>query len=160
MMRRLSSQFGSRKKDKDPAYSTVTNANGIQAPSIPEEARPNGAKRNSTFGALNRKKTEPTTNGETKPSAKSTEHDGDGTSRHDVDSMFSESAGLIHASRHPLPTQTGDATYLEEEPAHSSLWQDLRSLGMKDANTLREVALNKASGAPQDDRTYIMERVI
>lgn len=37
---------------------------------------------------------------------------------------------------------------------------DLRSLGFKDIKTLKEVMQTKASGALQDDQTYLTERVI
>ena len=141
MMRRLSSQFG-RKKDKDGANSSAVNGTSPQSPSaIPEEQpKPNGVKRNSTFG-LSKKKTDTDTmtNGDTShdTAAKSAKHADEGTNRQDVESMFSQFAGLIHAAQRPLPTQTGDQTYLVEEASHSSFWQDFRSLGLKDANTLK-----------------------
>ena len=79
--------------------------------------------------------------------------------RGEVASSFSQFAQLIHASRRPLPTQTGDGTYVEHEMP-SGMMQDLRSLGFKDVKTLMQVMKTKATGQLQDDKTYLMERVI
>ena len=79
--------------------------------------------------------------------------------RGDVDSAFDQFAQLIHASSRPLPTQTGDGSYIEHE-ASSSLFQELKHLGFKDVKTLKEVIVNKASGALADDKTMLMERTI
>lgn len=79
--------------------------------------------------------------------------------RQEVESTFSKYAGLIHASRRPLPNQTGDGQYLDH-PESGSVWGDLRTLGFKDVKTLMAVMQNKASGELQDDKTYMMEHVI
>ena len=79
-------------------------------------------------------------------------------SREEVDHSLSEFAQLIHASRRPLPTQTGDGSYVSTGDMPSSLFQDIKSLGFKDVNTLREVMKNK--GELQDDKSMLMERVI
>ena len=80
-------------------------------------------------------------------------------SRADVESAFQQFGQLIHASRRPLPTQSGDGAYLDHE-APSGLIQDLKTLGFKDYKTLTEVIKSKASGELLDDKTYVMERVI
>jgi linoleate 10R-lipoxygenase len=81
--------------------------------------------------------------------------------RNDVLHIFERHAQVIHASRRPLPTQSGDGTYLEHGHDHSSsLFQDLRTLGFKDYSTLVDVIKSKASGELVDDKTYMMERVI
>jgi hypothetical protein len=80
--------------------------------------------------------------------------------RSEVESSFTQFAHLVHAAQRPLPNQSGDGTYIEEKPQHSSLWADLRSLGFKDAKTLAEVMKNTASGALVDDKSMLMERVI
>lgn len=80
------------------------------------------------------------------------------TSREDVDNSLEQFAQLVHASRRPLPTQTGDGSYIGTDDVPSSLFQDIKSLGFKDLGTLREVMLNK--GELQDDKTMLMERVI
>ena len=80
-------------------------------------------------------------------------------SRSDVESSFAQFAQLIHASRRPLPTQSGDGAYLEHnEP--SGLMSDIKALGFKDVHTLMDVMKNKATGALQDDKTYLMEKTI
>lgn len=80
-------------------------------------------------------------------------------SRADVEGSFTKFAQLIHASRRPLPTQSGDGAYLERtEP--TGLLQDLKSIGFKDVETLMELMKSKTSGKLQDDKTYLMERII
>lgn len=81
--------------------------------------------------------------------------------RNEISAIFEKYAQVIHASRRPLPTQSGDGTYLEHGHDHSSsLFSDLRSLGFKDYGTLIEVMKNKASGECVDDKTMLMERII
>ena len=75
-----------------------------------------------------------------------------------VQSLLEEFAQLVHASNRPLPTQSGDGAYLDHE-VPSGLFQDLKSLGFKDVKTLMEV-MRQPAGALQDDKTYLMERVI
>ena len=90
---------------------------------------------------------------------KPTGQDDHSASRAEVQSSFTQFGQLIHASRRPLPTQSGDGAYLDhEEP--SGLKEDLKSLGFKDVKTLMEVMKTKGAGGPQDDKTYLMERVI
>lgn len=79
--------------------------------------------------------------------------------RNEVVATFEKYAQLIHASRRPLPTQTGDGTYPEHEPS-SSLFQDLKALSFKDYATLLEVMKVRASGQLVDDKTMLMERII
>jgi hypothetical protein len=71
------------------------------------------------------------------------EHEEDhATTRSDVDSSFAQFAQLIHASRRPMPTQSGDGSYIEHE-VHSGLLADIKALGIKDVKTLGEVISNK-----------------
>lgn len=79
--------------------------------------------------------------------------------REEVQSSFQQYAQLIHASHRPLPTQSGDGSYIEEN-VPSGLMQDLKSLGFQDVKTLIGVMKTKATGALADDKTYLMERVI
>lgn len=80
-------------------------------------------------------------------------------SRADVESSFKKFAQLVHASRRPLPTQSGDGAYLERtEP--TGFIQDLKSIGFRDVETLMELMKSKTSGKLQDDKTYLMERII
>lgn len=77
----------------------------------------------------------------------------------DSSSTFKDYKQVIHAARRPLPTETGDGSYIEEE-ASSSIWADLRSMGIKDASTLVSFLENKVTRQPIDDKTMLMERVI
>jgi hypothetical protein len=77
----------------------------------------------------------------------------------DEDNVFHAFASVLHASQRPLPTQTGDGTYIDKEPTSSTL-EDLKHLGFKDYKTLLQVLQQKATGALVDDKSYIMERVI
>ncbi|KAI9876483.1 MAG: hypothetical protein M1830_006422 [Pleopsidium flavum] len=79
--------------------------------------------------------------------------------REEVQSSFQQYAQLVHAVQRPLPTQSGDGSYLEQD-VPASMMQDLRSLGFKDVKTLMAVKKTKASGALVDDKTYLMEYVI
>lgn len=80
--------------------------------------------------------------------------------RGEVVQIFDQYAQLVHASLRPLPTQTGDGTYLDTKERHSSLLQDIRSMGFKDIGTLVDFMKNKASGQYVDDKTMLMERII
>ncbi|MCJ1398075.1 hypothetical protein MMC11_001272 [Xylographa trunciseda] len=72
--------------------------------------------------------------------------------------LLEQFAQLIHMSRRPLPTQSGDGAYLDHE-VPSGLMDDLRSLGFKDVKTLMQVMTQK-KGTLQDDKTYLMERLV
>lgn len=80
--------------------------------------------------------------------------------RGDVEGTFAKYAQLIHASRRPLPNQSGDGSYLREETKYTSTLSDLRTMGWKGISTLLAVRKHKKSGKLDNDREYIMERVI
>ena len=154
MLRRFSSKFGKSKKDDTESVSATNGAtNGTNKGTETGGAYTNGTgpknpgleKRHSSFGLQSKK---------AKKAA--TDHS---ASRSDVESSFAQFAQLIHASRRPLPTQSGDGAYLDhKEP--SGLISDIKALGFKDAHTLMDVMKNKATGALQDDKTYLMEKTI
>ena len=98
------------------------------------------------------------TNGNIKET-KAAEHVDHAAERGNVNSTFSQFAQVLHAAQRPLPTQTGDGSYLTKEES-SGLLADIKNLGFKDIKTLKEVMENKAKGDLVDDKTYIMERVI
>lgn len=77
----------------------------------------------------------------------------------DSSSTFKDYKQVIHAARRPLPTETGDGSYVEEETS-SGIWADLRSMGIKDASTLVSFLENKVTRQSIDDKTMLMERVI
>jgi len=94
------------------------------------------------------------------PQSKTQEPEDHSANRREVESSFEKYAQLIHASRNPLPTQSGDGAYAYDHTVPSGLMQDLKSIGFKDIGTLMQVMKNKASGELQDDKTYMMEHVI
>lgn len=124
----------------------TTNGSAAEKPSI--------TKRSSMFASKQKKE-----NGITQPSKPQPNESHHGEKREDVESSFEQFAQLVHASQRPLPTQTGDGTYIEH-PESSGLFSDLKVLGVKDAQTLMTVMKTKATGALTDDRTYLMEKVI
>ena len=159
MLRRISTKFGKSRRDESDgvngtngvpdAATKSSQTNGTYASSSrvndtgPERA--GLEKRHSSFGIQTKK---------VKKAA--TDHS---ASRADVDSAFAQFAQVIHASRRPLPTQSGDGAYLEQKEP-SGLMADIKALGFKDAHTLMDVMKNKATGALQDDKTYLMEKTI
>lgn len=79
-------------------------------------------------------------------------------SRHDVESTFTTYAQLIHASRRPIPSQA-DGSFPSEKES-TGLLADIMSIGLKEVNTVRKIMEQKASGAAQNDREYLMEEVM
>ncbi|KAH7062119.1 fatty acid oxygenase [Macrophomina phaseolina] len=79
--------------------------------------------------------------------------------REEVGSTFAQFAQILHAARRPLPTQTGDGSYVKRE-APASLFENLKTIGIGDAKTLKDVLNNKTRKELIDDKTYLMERVI
>lgn len=131
MLRRLSTTF-SRKKE-----------NGQANGSVSRSAEADGRRKSSHAVVNGTTKEEP-------------DHSID---REQVSNIFKDFAQLVHASQRPLPTQSGDGSYLDHE-VPSGMMADLRSMGFKDMKTLKDLIQTKASGALQDDKTYLMERVI
>ncbi|KAK9441774.1 heme peroxidase [Metarhizium brunneum] len=67
---------------------------------------------------------------------------------------------LRRASRRPLPTEMGDGTY-RNILRRPTLMQDLKSFGLGDLKTLRDIVKAKLKReTQQDDKTMIMERTI
>ena len=76
-----------------------------------------------------------------------------------AESSFAQIEQVVKASMRPLPTETGDGTYVKGNTA-TGLAQDLSHVDLKDVKTLAEVAKSAITGDPINDREYIMERVI
>lgn len=150
ILRRISTRFGKSRRDE---VSGVNGTNGTTNASDSNGTLTNGNaaekstldKRHSAFGFTTKK-----SKGEI------VDHS---ASRGDVENSFVQFAQLIHASRRPLPTQSGDGAYLEPKES-SGLMSDMRALGFKDVHTLMDVMKNKATGAMQDDKKYLMEKTI
>lgn len=129
MLRRFSTQF---KRNKD--------SNG--------DAEPKSSKENSKrFSKVS-------------PARKSSSNEESHTvKRSEVVAVFDKYAQAIHASREPLPNQSGDGTYLKHDQS-SGLFNDIKTLGFRDVNTVKDLIKSKASGELVDDKTYLMERII
>ena len=162
MFRRFSTKVGLSKDQKEPKKATngVVNGNGVTNGTTngttngatngvtngTSSGKPGLTKRNTIFSQ--KAKAEPAP-GNHAPAAK----------REDVETTFKQFSQLVHASQRPIPTQTGDGTYIEhQEPP--GMFADLKALGFKDARTLMDVMKTKAAGGLTDDRTYLMEKVI
>ncbi|KAL4953119.1 Psi-producing oxygenase A [Aspergillus filifer] len=72
---------------------------------------------------------------------------------------ISQVENIVAASLRPLPTETGNGTYIAK-PTQTGLIQDLPHVDLADVRTLVDVVKNAATGQPIDDNKYIMERVI
>lgn len=93
------------------------------------------------------------------PLERAPDDDGPPATRKDVEGAFTEFAQLIHASRRPLPTGSGDGQYLEKEEP-TGFWTDMMHLGIKDVKAVKHMLEDKLSGAPQDDRKMHMEEIM
>ena len=80
-------------------------------------------------------------------------------SEEESSSKIAQVEQVVSAALRPLPTQTGDGSYVQE-PTVTGLAKDLLHFDLKDAKTLAEVAKTAVTGEAVNDRDYIMERVI
>jgi linoleate 8R-lipoxygenase / 9,12-octadecadienoate 8-hydroperoxide 8R-isomerase len=81
------------------------------------------------------------------------------TLREEIDQAFSSIRGLIKASLRPLPTQTGDGSYVTP-PLSTGLIKDLEKMEISDVEPLIELVKTSISGKATDDKTYFMEKLI
>ena len=137
MLRRFSTNFKKSKGDKEER----------------REAKENGqvnGKRHSLVAPIRKSTSPPSSEEEETPQ---------GATRNGVQSVFEKFSQVIHASQTPLPRQTGDSTFLEQDTTQG-LFGDIKALGFRDVNTLKDIIKNKASGELVDDKTMLMERII
>lgn len=66
---------------------------------------------------------------------------------------------VIASSLRPLPTETGDGTYVKT-PTTTGFTKDLGHFNSKDVKAVIEIAKDAVTGEPWNDREYIMERVV
>lgn len=81
------------------------------------------------------------------------------TLREEIENGVSDVSRAISASLRPLPTASGDGTYLPTTHT-TGILDDLAHMKLGDAGTLAEVAKVAATGQLIDDKRYIMERII
>ena len=148
MLKRFSSTF-QKDRTKDKGEKNGAQKNGSSAT---QDSPKNGVERTTSFGLPRRQKTVDKSQSEPAPPDHNVKSE-------EVGNVFEQFAQVIHAAQRPLPTQTGDGTYIEHQ-VPTGLFQDLRSMGFKDVTTLMDVMKNKGSGGLVDDKTYLMERVI
>lgn len=65
----------------------------------------------------------------------------------------------VSASLRPLPTETGDGSYVKDSSS-TGLVKDLSHIDLADIKTILDVIKSAATGDLIDDRKYITERVI
>ncbi|PYI22509.1 heme peroxidase [Aspergillus japonicus CBS 114.51] len=76
-----------------------------------------------------------------------------------VGSKISQVEKVISASLRPLPTTTGDGTYVTEQ-VQTGFVKDLGHVDLDNIKAILEIVKDTATGEPLNDRHYIMERVI
>lgn len=70
-------------------------------------------------------------------------------------------AHLVQSAVRPMPTQTGDGTYLQDDEPPQNLLEDLRALGVSDVKTLLMALEQGVAGSKEvDDKTMFMENLI
>lgn len=82
-----------------------------------------------------------------------------GSETHGEKSPLVQIEQVFKAALRPLPTETGDGTYVKDTKL-TGLAQDLSHVDLVDVKTLADVAKNAITGEAMNDREYIMERVI
>lgn len=80
--------------------------------------------------------------------------------RGEIEKSLSQLNNVVSASLRPLPTETGDGTYVTDSSATTGILKDLGYVHIKDVETLVDVTKSAATGDPVNDREYIMERII
>jgi linoleate 10R-lipoxygenase len=138
MLRRISTQF---KRSKDPKDKDT---NGDAEPKSADKSA-DKSKRFSKVSPVRK--------------SSSNQEESRVVKRAEVVAVFEKYAQAIHAAQEPLPNQTGDGTYLKHDKS-SGLIADIKSLGFRDVNTVKDLISSKTSGELVDDKTYLMERVI
>lgn len=76
-----------------------------------------------------------------------------------LEKSISQIGQAVSASLRPLPTKTGDGTYVKD-PKSTGLVKDLTHMDLADIKNIVDVIKEAATGDPIDDRKYIMEKVI
>ncbi|KAL4945149.1 hypothetical protein BDV06DRAFT_47700 [Aspergillus oleicola] len=136
-------------------FSTFKKGKGDKAEKADRESKPNGSSANGTTPTKDNSKRQSKVSAPRRSSSDS----GNSAESEDIPPVFEKYAQVLHASSRPVPHQGGEAAYLEKEHP-SGLFNDLKSLGLKDYSSLKDVIKTKINGELTDDKTMIMERVI
>lgn len=97
---------------------------------------------------------------ETNPTADPSDGPDHSINREGIAATLDKYAQVISFSARPLPTQTGDGSYIVE-PKQISLWDDLKAMRIKDYETLDMTLKQELSGTKlTDDRSMLMEKTI
>lgn len=85
--------------------------------------------------------------------------------RKELGTPFKQAAEFIGAVTAPVPDETGDGSKLPPDEHHAvkkveADLRDMTHLRISDVKTLMKVMYEKVSGAPVDDKTYLMEGII
>jgi linoleate 10R-lipoxygenase len=139
--------FSKRRKSRQ-----LDSVNGESTPSSPVVQSPSTVKGNAKSGYT-------PTKSPTEAHFKYPDPPNHGEKRADISESLHSLSNLVGHIMRPLPTQSGDGTYIAQEEGTSML-SDLRSLGFKDYKTLEEFLSVAARKADVDDKTMLMERVI
>ena len=81
------------------------------------------------------------------------------TFREKVEEAFQSVAGVIKASSAPLPTKTGDGSYITSTKT-TSIFNDLIHIRPSDIGTLTDLAKTVVTREPINDKTYLTERLL
>ncbi len=79
--------------------------------------------------------------------------------RQKIENALASISGVIKAASRPLPTQTGDGSYIVP-PKETGLFHDIRMTRREDVQTLLKAQMLEMTGDPVDDKKYLMERLI
>ena len=79
--------------------------------------------------------------------------------RQEIHQVIASVHALINASARPLPTQTGDGSYVIP-PVTTGLIQDLRKMDISDVESVLNLVTTSVTGKATNDKTYFMEKLI
>lgn len=78
-----------------------------------------------------------------------------------IEAKFKQLTGNYSASQRPLPTGTGDGTYVDPPPkVLPGVVKDVAMLGPEGVDTMAEVAKMAVTKEAWDDKQYLLERLV
>ncbi|TKA62848.1 hypothetical protein B0A49_11568 [Cryomyces minteri] len=89
-----------------------------------------------------------------------------GAKKQEIQAAFTKLHSLYSQMMKPMPTDTGDGTYLADEAPQGviadldGIVRDADVMGIQDYGTLVKMAKDKFTGAAMDDKEYLMEGLI